>query len=251
MTSLEQKEALKRALQRPAPVRQARLQETQNLARKALRPVKKRLSFWAFLGTQVRFIGWKIWLSQAVTLLFLFLLWGPVWGSLWSARTLLCCCSLLIFMTALPFLHRAKRFGMCEVEMAARFSGVKQLGAKLLIIGIGDFTMLSSMFCFAVVKTALDPGSVFFSLLLPFLAASSGLMYLIGHTPGSKLVQNSVVVCALLFLGSTVLTNTSPVLFRQDTTLLWAAACIALAACCVFQARRVFRNPSYEEIQLL
>ncbi len=251
---LSQKKDLKRSLQRQVvPVRQAHLRETQALARKALyrRAKKQRLSFWHFLGTQVRFIGWKVWLSQAVTLLFLcwapLLLWGRIGGSPRSAGMLLCGCSLLIFMTALPFLHRSKHFGMCEVEMAAKFSGVKQLAAKLMIIGIGDITMLSSIFCFVMNKTALDPGSVLVSLLLPFLAASCGLLYLIGHTPGSKLVHNSVVICALLFLGFTLLANAS--LFRA--TLSWAVVCIGLAICCICQTRSVFLHSSYEEIQLL
>ena len=153
----------------------------------------------------------------------------------------------MTFMTALPFLHRARRYGMCEVEMAARTSGLKQLGGKLMIIGIGDFAMLGSIFCFLVAKTSLSPGGILLSLLLPFLAASSGLLYLIGHTPGSKWVQNSVVVCGVLFLGCSLLTNV--VLFRQE--LKCAAVCVALAVCCVCQARTVFRNPAYEESLLL
>ncbi len=252
MTSREQKDALKRSLHyMDVPIRPSHLIETQSLAREGFRPGKRKLSFWEFLGAQVRFIGWKIWLSQAVTLLFLcgifFLLWGRALGSPRTAGMLLCCCSLLTFMTALPFLHRARRYGMCEVEMAARTSGLKQLGGKLMIIGIGDFAMLGSIFCFLVAKTSLSPGGILLSLLLPFLAASSGLLYLIGHTPGSKWVQNSVVVCGVLFLGFSLLTNV--VLFRQE--LKWAAVCAALAVCCVCQARTVFRNPAYEESLLL
>lgn len=135
MTSREQKDALKRSLHRmDVPIRPSHLIETQSLVRESLRPGKRRLSFWEFLGAQVRFIGWKIWLFQAVTLLFIcgipFLLWGRELGSPRTAGTLLCCCSLLTFMTALPFLHRARRYGMCEVEMAARTSGLKQVGGE-------------------------------------------------------------------------------------------------------------------------
>lgn len=250
MTKHELETALRQSLQSP-PAHSPRLPETLLLAKQGLRARKKGLGFWGFLGSQVRFIGWRIWLFQAVTLLAMFLGVFSLWSSLGprSAGILLSGCSLLIVMTALPFLHRSRRYQMCEVEMAARFSSAKQLGAKLLILSLGDFAMLSSMFCFVVTRFSLSPDQVFLYLLLPFLTAASALMYLIRHTPGSELPRNSVLVCALLFLGSALMGKVPPV-FLPGSALPWIL-CLALAGCCVYQTHRVFSQSSYEEIQLL
>lgn len=258
MTNHELETQLKNALHSAgAPVRPAHVQQTLTLTKAILskRTAPKRLSCWRFLGTQVRFIGWKIWLFQAIVLL---LLTGALFplrlyflGSLYTVRTLLIGCSILVLMTALPFLYRSRRCQMCEVELAAKVSGSKQLGAKLLIICIGDLSMLCSLFCFALARTDLEPGSVLLCLLLPFLASASGLLYLIGHTPGAKLMQNSVVVCGSLFLGSALLMELPPIFLSSKAYPLWALVCILLALSCVFQTHGIFHDSSYEEVQLL
>lgn len=256
MTNHELETQLRKALHSAnAPVRPAHVQQTLTLTKAALskRTDPKRLSCWGFLGTQVRFIGWKIWLFQIVTLLLmtgaLFPLRLNFLGSLHTVRVLLVGCSILVFMTALPFLSRSRRYQMCEVEMAAKVSGSKQLGAKLLIISMGDFSMLCSLFCFALAKTDLRPGVLCLYLLLPFLSSASGLLYLIGHTPVSRLAQNSVVVCAGLFLGFTLLTRL--VSTSRNLTLIGSIACVLLIFACAYQAHTLFYKSPYEEIQLL
>ncbi len=258
MTNHELETQLKNALHSAdAPVRPAHIRETLSLAQISLarKTAPKRLSYWGFLGTQVRFIGWKIWLYQAVTLMLLtgvvFSLFLSFTDNSKSVGILLSGCSFLIFLTALPFLYRSRRYQMIEVEMAAKVSGSKQLGAKLLIICIGDLSMLCSLFCFALARTDLEPGSVLLCLLLPFLASASGLLYLIGHTPGAKLMQNSVVVCGSLFLGSALLMDLPPIFLSSKAYPLWALVCILLALSCVFQTHGIFHDSSYEEVQLL
>lgn len=257
MTNHELETQLRNALHSPGvPIPPEQVQKTLSLTRASI--AKKaplmRLSYWAFLGTQVRFIGWKIWLSQIILLLLLTGMLLSVWNSLLespvSVGILLSGCSFLVFLTALPFLYRSRRYQMSEVEMAVRFSGVKQLGAKLLIIGIGDFSMLCSLFCLTLVKTRLEPDRVCLYLLLPFLVSTNGLLYLIGHTPLTRLAQNSVVVCGGTFLGFVLLTRlTSPSL---NLTPVGFIACALLALFCAYQGRTIFyHSPNYEEIQLL
>lgn len=256
MTNREMEDQLRKALHHTgAPVSSAHRKETQALMEAALSKhhAPARMSSWGFLGTQVRFIGWKIWLFQALTLLILT-------GVIFSLRrffpdnphlvgVLMSGCSFLIFGTAIPFLYRSRRYQMSEVEMVTRFSGVRQLGAKLLIIGIGDFSMLCSLFCVALVKTGLPPEILGLYLLLPFLSSASSLLYLIGHTPVSKLAQNSVVVCAGLFLGFTLLTRL--ISTSQDLIRIGAIVCILLLFVCGFETHTIFYHSPYEEIQLL
>lgn len=256
MTNHELEAQLRHALRGiGASVHPAPVQKTARLAKEALekKQASNRLSYWAFLGTQVRFIGWKIWLFQAATLLLMAGIVVSMYHSLTERPQfvgfLLSACSFLVFLTALPFLYRSRRYGMCEVEMAAKVSGVRQLGAKLLIIGIGDFSMLCSLFCFALVKTDLSPDSLCLYLLLPFLASASGLMYLIGHTPVSRLPQNSVVVFGLLFLGVSLLTRLMSA--SRNLTGRGFLVCGLLTFVCVYQTHGIFHHTHYEEIQIL
>ena len=230
----------------------AQIRETVSLAQASLKAPPKRLSYWGFLGTQVRFIGWKLWLFQAAVLMLMTVLFRSLYHSIFdhpqAIGAALSGCSFLVFLTALPFLYRSKRYQMCELEMATRVSGLRQLGVKLMIIGIGDFSMLLSLFCFALVKTELHPGSLCLYLLLPFLSSTSGLLYLIGHTPVSKLAQNSVVVCAGFFLGFVLLKT---IVSSRNHTLAGSIACVLLFFACVYQTHSIFYHSSYEEIQLL
>lgn len=74
----------------------------------------ERIGFAAFLGTQVRFLGWKIWLVQALCLLAANAGLSNAFGMTYFTypRLLvqcLCCLSVLVMLTALPVLYEAAR----------------------------------------------------------------------------------------------------------------------------------------------
>ena len=175
------------------PVRNEHLQKTISLAKNEWkeRVVRPRITFSKFLAAQIKFVGWKIWLAQAIVVLclsFLLVYLGDyILNNPRNGALLLCCISILVLMSAFPFIQRSVRYKMYEIETATRFSATKQLLAKLLIIGIGDISMLCSIVCVAIINTPLETKSILLYLLLPFLIASSGLLYLIGHTPIEKI----------------------------------------------------------------
>ena len=175
------------------PVRNEHLQKTISLAKNEWkeRVVRPRITFSKFLAAQIKFVGWKIWLAQAIVVLclsFLLVYLGDyILNNPRNGALLLCSISILVLMSAFPFIQRSVRYKMYEIETATRFSATKQLLAKLLIIGIGDISMLCSIVCVAIINTPLETKSILLYLLLPFLIASSGLLYLIGHTPIEKI----------------------------------------------------------------
>lgn len=86
---------------------------------------RERIGFTGFLLRQIRFNGWKIWLMQGVLLGLLRLVLTFTYGSLKVVNQekiplLLCCISVLIVMTAVPFLWRSLRYRMFETEIATR-----------------------------------------------------------------------------------------------------------------------------------
>ena len=239
------------------PVRNEHLQKTISLAKNEWkeRVVRPRITFSKFLAAQIKFVGWKIWLAQAIVVLclsFLLVYLGDyILNNPRNGALLLCSISILVLMSAFPFIQRSVRYKMYEIETATRFSATKQLLAKLLIIGIGDISMLSSILCVAIINTPLETKSILLYLLLPFLIASSGLLYLIGHTPIEKISQNSVVICMVLFLAFTILGKTYPIVFQQTFSFKWAAICVILILFCIYQIRYILYRSSYEEMQLL
>lgn len=258
MRKKELKKNLRRSLQSPCvTVNQKHFADTCLLAgRQArLKQRRERISFLSFLSMQIRFIGWKVWLAQGI---FLFLTDGMfcrLFGTEYpesplAAARLLFCLSILVFMTALPFLYRSVRYQMQEVEAAARFSCVRLLMAKLAIVGVGDLFLLSGIFCIAMWRTSLPVGSALLYLCFPFLFAGSGCLFLLGHFAPKQFFVGSTGLCALLILAAATL-------LRHDTALLyrsfsggWIAACIFLAAFCIRQFRYILYHSSYTEMQL-
>ena len=141
------------------PVRNEHLQKTISLAKNEWkeRVVRPRITFSKFLAAQIKFVGWKIWLAQAIVVLclsFLLVYLGDyILNNPRNGALLLCSISILVLMSAFPFIQRSVRYKMYEIETATRFSATKQLLAKLLIIGIGDISMLCSIVCVAIINT--------------------------------------------------------------------------------------------------
>lgn len=147
---------------------------------------RERIGFTGFLLRQIRFNGWKIWLMQGVLLGLLRLVLTFTYGSLKVVNQekiplLLCCISVLIVMTAVPFLWRSLRYRMFETEIATRMSMGRLTGAWLVLAGLGDAAVLSCVFWYTVRSTAISRSGAVLYLLVPFLLAAAGLCYLLGH----------------------------------------------------------------------
>lgn len=259
MTRKALKQQLKTALQAvEAPVRTECVQRIQSLAQEEGRqiPERDRIPFSAFLSMQIRFIGWKIWAAQGGLLAAICGLFAVSMGEHFldaprNAGLLLCCLSVLVFMTALPFIHRAFYYKMHEIEAATRFSSVKLLVAKLLVIGIGDVSMLGGILCMAVYSTPLPAQSALLYVLLPFLLASSGFLYLLGHIPATRFALGGILTGLLPMLAFALLAKLYPAFYQQAFSLQWAAVCMTLAAFCGFRLHQIIRRSAYMEMQLI
>ena len=258
MTQQEVKRQLKKAFRDvEVPVRQEHLAFTKSLANNELHRNTgcERIGFAKFLSTQIRFIGWNIWMAQGMILVAISCFLAASMGEyfMYNPRyvaLMLCYLSVLVLMTALPFIYRALHHKMHEIEAVTRFSSVKLLMAKLLIIGIGDVSMLSCILCFAVLKTPLPAGSAILYLLFPFLLASCGLLFILGHTRATRCVVGSIGICVFLVLAFSLLSGVYPAFYQQTFSIGWAAVCLLLVILCVVQFRQIIYRCSYVEMQL-
>lgn len=235
-------------------VRSSSMSEAILLARKEAHSRRQRLSFPQLLSMQIRFIGWKVWAVQGASLLAVCWLLSHLFGQgYWkdpqSVAGLLVCLSLLAFMTAPPFLYRSIRYRMQEVEAAARFSSVRLLMARLIIIGIGDATLLSGILLTAAAKTNLQAGNAALSVGFPFLLASSGCLYLLGHVCPRQFLAGSMGLCGFLLVGLSLAHRHFHLFFRLSPG--WIGICTLLIVFCCHQFHYLLHNCAYAEMQVI
>lgn len=235
-------------------VRPASMSAAVLLARKEAYSRRQRLSFPQFLSMQIRFIGWKVWAAQAACLLtvcgLLYNLFGQgYWKDPQSVAGLLVCLSLFTFMTAPPFLYRSIRYRMQEVEAAARFSSVRLLMARLIIIGIGDGVLLSAILLTAAAKTTLQLGGAALSVIFPFLLACSGCLYLLGHVCPRQFLAGSMGLCGFLLMVLSLAHRHFHLFFRLSPG--WIGVCTLLIVFCCHQFHHLLYHYAYAEMQVI
>lgn len=214
---------------------------------------RRRINYPAFLKRQLRFIGWPIWLMQGSAMILLCIaFYGPLnfylEDTVHGIAFLLCCLSVLVLLSSVPIIHRSARYKMREIELSTRFSSVKLLLAKLLLIGIGNIALLSAIFLLTIINTSLQAESVLLYLLLPYLAACCGFLFLLGHIPADKFEVYSVGLCCLLLAGFTILNRFYSDFFRQTFSAGWLLVCLLLILFIIKQLRYIMYRSSYAQI---
>lgn len=241
--------------QSPALTNESHLENTLCLVRQeACRKQKrKRISFTQFLTKQIKFMGWKIWITQGIFLCLLISVLSQFFGYPISPQTmakLLFCLSVLVFITMIPYLYRCVRYQMQEIEAAARFSSTKLLMAKLIIIGIGDVSILCGIFFTTILQTALPAAYTVLYLCLPFLLAGGGL-FLLNHCTPRHFLTGSLLFCRLLILGACMIPGHYMLELQQSFPIIWIMVCVLLSVFCIRQLRHITQGASYTEMQLI
>lgn len=256
MKEQELEKKLKQALCQPHTIaNEKHLQNTILLVKEEACQKKKRerISFSRFLIMQTKYIGWKIWSVQGIFLLFISYLLSRFYDYRESPQfvtKLLFCLSILLFMTALPFIYRSVRYQMQEIEAATRFSCVKLLMAKLIIIGIGDIFMMSGIFFTTIIKTSLQADSVILYLCFPFLLVSSGCLFMLGHFTPKHFFAGSMGLCLFFIIIIPGILGQYEVIFQQSFSVRWLVVCVMLISFCIWQFHYIIYRSCYTEKQI-
>ncbi len=247
---------LKRSLHQSPPMRNEKhFENTLLLARKEAyqKQKRERISFTRFLSMQIKFIGWKIWSVQGIFLAAISCILSRSYDYIKNPQhmtKLLFCLSVLVFMTALPFVYRSVRYQMQEIEAVTRFSSVKLLMAKLIVIGIGDVSILSGILFTTVIKTSLQIDSAILYLSFPFLLVCSSSLFMLGHFTTKQFFVGSMGLCSFLVLVLFVIPRHYGLLFQQSFSAGWIMICALLTAFCIQQFRYILYYSSYTEMQV-
>ena len=228
------------------------------ICKKAWLEVKKkqsreRIGFAAFLGRQMRFVGWRIWFMQGIGIIVLLCMCKAVFREMFvqyvqNIAFFLCCLSVLVLLSTVPMVYRSVRYEMYETELATRFSAVRLLVARLIAIGLGNFVMLGVILVFAAMRASMPASRALLYLLMPYLAASGGLLYLLKRVPVRQFQVCSVVWGCILIGVFVVLRRLLPVFFMQTFSGAWVAVCLLLLLFCVRQFYDLVYDSAYTRI---
>ncbi|MDD3833341.1 MAG: hypothetical protein PHR18_05490 [Oscillospiraceae bacterium] len=201
---------------------------------------RERIRYPAFLLRQIRFVGAPVWLLQGFLLLCAFWLFG--FGDIGFAPrhlpVLLGCFAVFIAMTSIPFIGRSAQYRMLETEMATRISIPKLLLTRIFIIGVGNVLLLTVSFLLARTKAELGTGSVALYLLLPYLIACCGCLFIQTYSHRGYQGFVSTAFCFSLTALLFVLYKTAPVIYEQASVGIWGVLC---ALCVVILIIEIYR----------
>lgn len=212
------------------------------------RASRHRINFGRFLLLQVRFIGWRIWLTQGVILAcMLASLLLPVMNhlTLGELTKTICTFSLLTGTIVCPLFYLSFYYRMHEIEAATRFSSAKLFAAKGIIIMAGNIVLLAGSFFCASITTDLASLVIVLALLLPFLLSVSGALYCWTHFRVTTALYVGLMWNALLF----VFIISTPQLYERFSAhpILCAGIGFFSFFFCMVQGLRLKHHPRFAD----
>lgn len=230
------------------------MNETICLVRKeiAKKAERKRLSFWQFLKTQIRFIGWKIWLLQLGVLGVVCACMTGFFEKYYTEHPedlprLLMVLAVIVLMTAIPFLYRSIRYRMQEIESVTYVSSVRLMTARLFIIAAGDSVILASMYVMAISNSIIPKMLLFLCLSIPFFASCNGCIFMVGHLKPEYFLQGSIGLC-MAMIGLLLYKGVWLELLFQNG-IYGLLICVLLLILCIYQIWTMHES-SYIELQI-
>lgn len=221
-------------------IRMARIEQQMSQSR-------QRIGFEKFLLLQIKYIGYRTWIMQAVLLagaagILLRLRGNGYFMAPKRLAMLMCGFAVLIFLTAVPGVCRTFRFKMHEVEAASRFSASWILLARILIAGIGDLVMIGGIAAMAGEWTACRTGNMFVYLVFSFMTVCCCGVGLLRRAGAERFPYYCAAMSFLLFGMIACLGKYCPAFFEQTFTKGWAGAGAAVLLVLIYQLRQLLRE---------
>jgi hypothetical protein len=215
---------------------------------------QERIRYPAFLLRQVRFIGAPVWLLQGFLLLCACWVFGSaVTGTVSDLAprhlpVLLGCFAVFISMTSIPFIGRSAHYQMLEIEIATRVSLPKLLLARILIIGIGDTLLLTVSFLLAKIRADYSAEYIAIYLLLPYLIACCGCLFIQIYTRGQHQGFTCTTFCFSLVALLMILYKVAPVVYEQTAIGVWGMLCAMCVGVLVIGLRLLLDKAAFLDL---
>lgn len=202
-----------------------RLKETQQICTAILNQQKQldqipeeRTRFWQFLSDVMPHIGWRLWVSQGIVLLF-------ICAGVFSIHNMPNVISMfipLLILACLPSFYQSSTFGMAEMEAVTRASGAQIILAKLLLAGAAQIVCLT-VICWLAIVVADYPVTLIQLIMytiVPFLACLILALWNM-RTRERYAIQFSVISCLGVSAFAGVLTHWFPAIYDISAIGVW------------------------------
>ena len=208
----------------------------------------KKKGFKTFLFEQMRMTGMRIWIGQTGMILLVSLLVYFMTGvdfRFFTARRFAFLASILgifLFSAAIPFLYRAKKYGMLEIEATARYSIGKLFLTRIFIIIAGDLFILVGSIWQISKASSLTVWQTICCLCLPFLLAFDGGIYLLRKVTFVHFQRLAYGMCFILcsVLGGIALVH--PEYYQVKFTFFTGGIVMVLIGSMIYQSFALFQE---------
>lgn len=210
---------------------------------RAERVGKQRSGWCDLLHCQLKLLGWKVWVLEAMAAVVLYSVGKELvlWEKAWTLRNALSGLSALAMLTALlglPSLYKAGQYRMLEMERAT-YAGVgRPLVVRFLLLLAGETALLGVLLLSVRAAVPWSIGQLLAVLAVPFLLANNELLLLLRWVRPEWMMTGAVS----LFAGQLCLLRLVQ-LPQLPKGLPLAAGVLAL--CMVWQCARLAARPEY------
>lgn len=200
---------------------------------------KKRIGFGELLLSQLRHIGWRMWMVELILafvpafLIIQYVEWHVITPV--KAVFFFSCLVVGISMFWVVFIYRSSYYHMMEIEAAAFFSLKVLLLSRIIILFAGELAAIAGISAVTSAHTALSFGSGMVYMLFAFGACGSGMLVLIRRAGMDRLCRYFLAYGMLLLAVLLLLFKFLPQFF-DGTRQTWIAfGSFVLLGYCIYQ----------------
>lgn len=209
-------------------------EETLILAKLQLRQnVLKKRSFKNLLLCQIKFCGFQIWICEffAAVLsakLFQFCLLDRYFFTPRKIQFLIMSVVVLIPMLLLLFVSRSIHYSMFEMESTSVYSIKLIVLSKFLIFFCGELLLSFILIVFSYTRLKFTGAAILWCVVMPFLLANNGFLFLLKKMEIEKLCRNYFVYGITLFCAVYICYKIFPAFSEISFSAVFAAVVIFL-----------------------
>lgn len=216
---------------------------SEETATRSLRSMSVKLqavSFWRFLGGQLRFINPLAWLIQ-IALVAGMLALVSMYREDSSSLIIVMISAVLSVAIAIPSVFKSFECNVAELEASCRQNATQVVLSRLILFGLADILWLSVAIVLVPPLAGSDPFRVFLYATTPFFA-SCVLCFHISRITYGRCVKPCIVAVSCCVLTMWGVNEIFPCWYADLSTGVWTCALVAAVILAVYEARRLLEQ---------
>lgn len=200
-----------------------------------------KLSYSEFILSQICYIRKRVWLFSAAVLLIVIsavcMIPQNEMYLVWIVSTLI---PFLALMTAME-ISRSDIFGMSEIEAGCRYSLPQLVGARMIILGVCNFAVISAIAVILGLFSPLGMMKAALYILTPYITVNGIVLVVVDKVTGLECVYINVAATLGVSLTGIFLLGGMPFDMRFVNTL-YTVLCVGGAIVIAIQGRKIMNG---------